>query len=244
MSPRSTAPSTASHARLAGLLYLIPMFLGPFSMMYVPSVIVAPGDAAATAAQILASEPLFRLGMLGDAVMVLSELALTAVLYFLLRPAGRTLALTAMLARLGMTVLQAANLLPELAALELAHGMGTSGATAFDPAQAAELALHSIRLHDLAALVWQILFGFHCAVVGALIFRSGFFPRALGGLMAIASVGYTLNGLGSLVLPSSAPTFAAIVGLTALVGEVPFVLWLVFKGADETRWEGEEQRSR
>jgi len=244
MNSASTASSTRSDARLAGLLYLIPMFLGPFSMMYVPSVIVAPGDAATTMAQLLASESLFRIGMLSDALIVLSELALTAVLYFLLRPAGRTLALTAMLARLGMTVLQAANLLPELAALELAHAAGTSAAGGIEPGQAAELVLFSLRLHDLAALVWQILFGLHCAVVGVLVFRSGFFPRVLGALMAIAAVGYTLNGLGNLVLPSSAPTFAAIVGLTALVGEVPFVFWLLIKGVDEARWQAEEQRSR
>ncbi len=244
MNSPSTAPSTPSHARLAGLLYLIPMFLGPFSMMYVPSVIVAPGDAATTVTQLLASEPLFRLGMLSDALIVVSELALTAVLYFLLRPAGRTLALTAMLARLGMTVLQAANLLPELAALELAHAVGPAAGGVFDPAQAAQLALLSLRLHDLAALVWQIPFGLHCAVVAVLVFRSGFLPRSLGVLMAIAAVGYTLNGLGTLVLPGSAPTFAAIVGLTALVGEVPFVLWLLFKGVDERRWQSEEQRAQ
>ena len=217
----SAAP--LSHARLAGFLYLIPMFLGPFSMMYVPSVIVVPGDTAATAAHLVESTSLFRMGMLSDAVIVLSELALTAVLYFLLKPAGRTLALTATLARLAMTALQAANLLPELAALELAHG-------------SPESAVLALRLHDLFALVWQIPFGSHCLLVAVLVFRSGFFPRALGVLMGIAGLGYTLNGLGCLLLPESAPTLAAIVGVAALVGEVPFVLWLVFKGADEARW--------
>jgi hypothetical protein len=40
----TSAPRT--YARIAGLLYLIPMFCGPFSMMYVPSAVVVPGDAA------------------------------------------------------------------------------------------------------------------------------------------------------------------------------------------------------
>lgn len=225
------SPSTPSYARLAGLLYLIPMLVGPFSMMYVPSRILVAGDAAATTTNLLASEPLYRLGMASEAVVMLSELALTAVLYFLLKPAGRGLALTATFARLGMTILQAANLVPALAALEFAHAAGP-----FDAAQLHALVLLSLRLHEHGVLVWQILFGFHCGLIGVLVYRSGFFPRVMGVLLGIAALGYTLNGLGDLVAPAHAATFAAVVGLTALVGEVPFVFWLLIKGADEARW--------
>lgn len=224
MTSSTTPEKRVSHARLAGLLYLVPMFLGPFSMLYVPSIIMVPGDATATAANLLASESLFRLGMLSDAAIVLSELALTAVLYFLLKPAGRTLALTATFARLGMTVLQAANLLPQLAAITLVS-------------TAAPTAVLALRVHDLGVHVWEILFALHCLLVGVLVFRSRFFPAIFGVLMGVASLGYALNGLGNLVAPASAPGFAAIVGITAMVGEVPFVLWLLIKGADEARWQ-------
>ena len=223
--------SPPSYARVAGQLYLIPMLVAPFSMMYVPSRIVVAGDAAATTANLLASEALYRLGVASDAGVMLAELALTAVLYFLLKPAGRGLALTATFARLGMTVLQAANLLPAVAALELAHTNGP-----FDAAQSQALALFSLRLHEHGVLVWQILFGFHCALIGVLVFRSGFFPRFMGVLLGIAAFGYTLNGFGDLLAPAHAATFAAIVGLTAVAGEVPFVFWLLIKGVDEPRW--------
>jgi hypothetical protein len=217
----------ARHARVAGLLYLVPMFLGPFSMMYVPHAIVVPGDAAATAAHLVASESLFRMGMLSDAIIVLSELALTAVLYALLQPAGRTLALTATLARLGMTVLQAANLIPQLAALELVTG----GAESLVGLPREALALLALTVHDAGMRVWEILFGLHCVLVGVLVYRSGLFPRAFGPLMGLAALGYALEGVGHLVAPGMSALFASIVGVTALVGEVPFVLWLVFRGA-------------
>jgi Domain of unknown function (DUF4386) len=225
----------APHARLAGLLYLIPMFLGPFSMMYVPRAIVVPGDAAATAVHLVASQTLFRMGMLSDAVIVLSELALTAVLYTLLRPAGRTLALTATFARLGMTVLQAANLIPQLAALELVTG-GGEHLGALDVAAREALALFALVVHDGGVRVWEILFALHCALVGVLVFRSRLFPKALGVMMGLAAIGYALEGVGHLVAPGMASVFASIVGLTALVGEVPFVLWLLFRGVDARRW--------
>lgn len=154
MSPTETTPpaaKSASRARLAGLLYLVPMFLVPFSMMYVPSKIMVPGDASVTAANLLHLASLFRVGMLSDATIVLSEVALTAVLYCLLRPAGRLLALTATFARLGMTVLQAGNLAPQLAAITLLSGAVPS---AFSVEEVRVLAFLALRVHDLGVHSW------------------------------------------------------------------------------------------
>ncbi|MDP3233294.1 MAG: DUF4386 domain-containing protein [Myxococcales bacterium] len=94
------------HARLSGALYLVPMVLGPFSMMFVPSQVLVPGDAAATLARFTASESLFRLGIVSDLFIVLSELALTAVLFVVFDRVNRVLALTATFARLAMTAMQ------------------------------------------------------------------------------------------------------------------------------------------
>lgn len=224
-----TTSTPQREARLAGLLYLIPMFCGPFSMMYVPSTIIVPGDAAATAERLVASASLLRAGMLSDMVICLSEVALTAVLYVLLRPAGRALALSAAFARLAMAVLQGANLFPQLAALHLLGG--SAYLSAFSGPQLQALALLLLDVHQLGVHVWEGFFGLHCLLVGVLVFRSGLFPRALGVLMGVASLGYLLNGPGNLLLPSGAPVFAVIVAVAAMVGEVPFALWLLIKGA-------------
>ena len=56
-------------ARIAGFLYLIMFPLGLFGIMYVPSILIVPGDAATTANNIMASESLFRLSI-GSALMV------------------------------------------------------------------------------------------------------------------------------------------------------------------------------
>lgn len=78
--------SIKNTARLAGILYLLIAVLAPFSILYIPSMLIVPGDAATTASNILASEGLFRLGIVADSVVVLLEIALIAVLYVLLRP--------------------------------------------------------------------------------------------------------------------------------------------------------------
>ncbi len=83
-------------ARITGALILIMAVFAPFGMMYVPSTLIVPGDAAATASNIMASEGLFRLGIASDSVVFLIEIALTVLLYVLLKPVNKNLALLAL----------------------------------------------------------------------------------------------------------------------------------------------------
>ena len=97
-------------ARMTGVLTLLMVILAPFSMIYVPTTLIVPDNAATTAANIMTSQGLFRLGMASDLLVVLIEVALTALLYVLIKPVNKTLALVATFARLAMTILQAINL--------------------------------------------------------------------------------------------------------------------------------------
>jgi hypothetical protein len=213
-----TTPTIRFQARLAGGLYLIPMFLGPFSMLFVPSRVLVAGDAAGTLLRLQAAAPLFRFGVAADLSIVFAELAITALLFAVFESVGPTLARTAAFARLAMAVLQAVNIFVHLAAL----GAAARG----DAVQTLGL----LELHAQAVHVWESAFALHCVLVGVLMLRSGFAPRALGSLLLLAGAGYGLNGLGALVAPGLAPVFATIVAITAVVGEVPFVFWLLLKG--------------
>src|SRR3990170_9013290 len=98
-------------ARIAGALILIISVFAPFGMLYVPSTLIAPGDATTTASNIMASEGLFRLGIVSDSVVFLIEIVLVVMLYVLLKPVSKTLSLVAAFARLAMAVIQGINLL-------------------------------------------------------------------------------------------------------------------------------------
>jgi hypothetical protein len=54
-SPKTEPGGTLSavHARAAGLLFLVILVVGPFSILYVPSQILVAGDASATASESL-----------------------------------------------------------------------------------------------------------------------------------------------------------------------------------------------
>ena len=80
MTYQSLEISPNSYAKIAGLLYLIIAVAGGFSIGYVPTVIIVDGDAAATAQALTDNQGLFRLGIVGDTIVLLAEIILTVML--------------------------------------------------------------------------------------------------------------------------------------------------------------------
>jgi hypothetical protein len=234
MASHTVETSPLVYARTAGILLLIILACAAFSMMYVPSNLIVPGDAAATVSNIKASESLFRMGLAGESILFLSEIVLTVMLYLLLKPVSKTLSLVAAFARLAMTVMQGTNLVFKFAVLLLLSGAGYL--TVFEPDQLDALVLLLFDTHNYGALVWGTFFSLHCFVLGYLIFKSGYFPWVLGVLMVFAALGYLADSFGHFLSPGYEEGFAWIVTVTGFVGELPFFLWLLIKGVNVRKW--------
>jgi Domain of unknown function (DUF4386) len=231
-----TMTSIKNTVRLAGFLILLIAILSPFSILYLPSTLIVPGDAATTASNVMASEGLFRLGIVVDSVVVLLEIVVIAILYVLLRPVNRTLALVAALARLAMTIVMAVNVFNSLGVLLL---LGDSEyLTVFEPDQLHTLVLLVLNLHESGVYVWQVFFGLHWVAVGYLVFKSDYFPRILGILLMVTCLGYLMDSFG-ILYPSSGPlsTVASVVLAVGVIGELSFTLWLLIKGVNVEQWE-------
>jgi hypothetical protein len=237
---RTADTSPLVYARVAGFLLLFIVLIAPFSQLYVPSTLVVPGDATATANNIGASGWVFHLGIVSDSLVFLIEIVLCVLLYVLLRPVSRTLSLVAAFARLAMTIIQGINLLAYFAALLLLSG--AAYLTVFGPAQLDALALLSLNAHQYGVYIWEAFFGLHLAVLGYLIFKSGYFPRILGVLMVFAALGYLTHSYGSWLYPNYAEPLASVVGITAIIGELPFFLWLAIKGVNVERYNERAQQ--
>src|SRR5215216_5114976 len=243
-STNHTADSGTSpvvYARVAGFLLLFIVLIAPFSQLYVPSTLVVPGDATATANNIGTSGWVLHLGIVSDSLVFLIEIVLCVLLYILLRPVSRTLSLVAAFARLAMTVVQGINLLPYFIALLLLSGAGYL--TVFEPAQSDALALVFLNAHGYGIFVWQLFFGFHLAVLGYLIYESGYFPWILGVAIVFAALGYLIDAYGNILYPEYAETFGLVAGVGALIGELPFFLWLAIKGVNVQQWHERASRS-
>ncbi|GAA2572906.1 DUF4386 domain-containing protein [Pseudonocardia hydrocarbonoxydans] len=235
----TAAPAARSRlrrlTRVAGILYLAIFVLYPLSAA-VRSTLVVPGDAAGTARNIAASESLFRWGMVGEATVVLVEIALAGVLYALMRPVSRSVSLAAALARAGEGVVMAAgNLLTSIMTLVLVGGAGYL--TALSTEQRDALALAFQEADSSLVLVWGLLFGLHLVLLGWLVYQSGYLPRLVGGLLALAGFGYLAQSLGTLVAPELAGVLSTVVLVLAVPGELAFSGWLLVRGVDADAWQ-------
>lgn len=230
MKPSMDGAGTTRIARITGVLFLV-MAVGGFAGFGLLDALVVPGDAAATAARILAAPGRLRLAFVGALVAFLCDVPVAILLYVLLAPAGRALALVAASFRLVYAAIVGANLLILLGAMLV---LGVAGQAAVSGlAQPQEGALFLLMLHRHGFGLALIFFAIHLLLLGILILRSVSLPRFLGVLMVIAGLAYLVDDLTLLFAPafnaSLAPFLAA-----PLSFELLLALWLLVKGFKDT----------
>jgi len=221
-------------ARIGGVLYLVIVVLGFWQEAFVRDRLVVSGDAAATAVNLHAMEPLWRLGIAAEFVLLICAILVLWILYLLLRPVSRDLALLAVFLNVVSIAIEGAvamSLIEALFPLGNAHYL-----EAFTPGQLQALASLAIRSHAYGFGASLIFFGCFCLVIGALISRSGYIPRLIGVLMQIAGSCYLINSFALLVAPGVANRIFPAILLPALVGESSLCLWLIVRGVDADKW--------
>ena len=213
-------------ARIAGLLYLVVAVLGGFAELYVRARIVAPGDAAATADNIRDSATLFRFGFASDLVQATFFLFTAMALYLLLRHVNELVA-RAMGVFVAVSVaIICLNLLNQYMALQVATGSLTATGAAGSDALAGLFA----DMHAAGYLIAQIFFGLWLLPLGYLVYRSGYFPKVVGVLLAVGCFGYLIDTFAHFVAPGVAESISDIVLTPAAIGELSFVVYLLVKG--------------
>jgi hypothetical protein len=242
MTERISKTSPRLKARVAGGLYLIVIAAGIFAEVFVRGTLIVSGDAAATASNILGSEPLFRLGFAADLVAVAAYIGVTALLYELLKPVSRTLALLGAFFGLAGSAIMAVNMVNHLAPLFFLADAGYL--SAFDMDQLQALARVSLRLHGLGYNIAIVFFGLHLLFLGWLILRSSFLPRILGVLLAIAAVCFLVNNFAIFLAPAFAAQIPPYVMLPSLIGEGSLTLWLLVMGVNAVKWREQASAAR
>jgi uncharacterized protein DUF4386 len=231
MMQRIAEASPRFKARIAGVLYLLTIVTRMFVEIFVRNRLVVSDDAAATATNIIAHEPLWRWGFAGDIIAFASYIALTALLYELFKPVNRSLSLVAAFFSLVACVVQAISSLFHLAPLVLLGG--TPYLRVFTVEQVQALALVFLRLRAAAYHnIGLVFFGVYLLLVGILILRSTFLPRILGVLMALAGLSY-VPFLSPPLVQSLQPYILVFPG----VGQISLALWLVVMGVSTQRWK-------
>lgn len=240
MTGRGVEASPQSCARVGGLLYLFIIVAAGFGEVFVRNRLIVWDDAAATASNILGSETLFRVGLVGEMLTCACDVALAMILYVLLRPVSRNIALLAAFFRLTFVGIYAVTKLFEIAALAALGGAGQL--KALGPAQLHDLAWVALRVHSLGYGASLLFFGVCCILFGHLIQRSGYLPGVIGVLLAIAGYGYVVFSIAQMLSPAlAARALFPWIFPIAFVAESVLGLWLVVKGVNVAKWNERSQ---
>ena len=230
MTERIREASPSFLARIAGALYLITILTGIFSAGYATGKLVVTGDAAATAANILANRGLFQLAFAVYLIEMACQVAITALFYDLLKPAGRTVSLVA--AFLGLTgcVIKTFSRVFFIAPLFILGG--AHYLSVFSAEQLKALALLFLHVNDRGAGIALVFFGFYAILTGCLIIKSTFLPRILGALSVIGGLGWL-----TFLYPPLGGRLFPFIALFAILGAAALIVWLLVKGVNEQRWK-------
>jgi hypothetical protein len=225
--------SIKQQGHLAGLLWLLSASTGGWAMSYIRSNILVPGDAAATAAHLVASESLFRTAIVSGLLSQLLLFFFGLALFRLFKDVGRSTAialLTSIVITVAIAVVNTLNLFAALAVLGPADYL-----KAFAPDQLNAAAMIFFRLNNtfgqaLIELFWAPYF----FAFGLLVIKSRFLPRILGFLLLVMSAGYAINVLTKFLAPHFYPaTFTTLAMALGALGGVPTMFWLLIRGAKE-----------
>lgn len=214
-------------ARIAGVLYLVVVLTGLFTLMYVPSKLIVWSDAQVTFNNIIASETLFRLSIFAGVLCYLAFLLLPLVLYKLLSPVNKTYALAMVALSVISVPISLFNLTHKFAVLTLINGSEYFSAIDLPKQVLLQLDYYNDGI-TIAAIFWGLwLFPF-----GYLVFKSGFLPKFLGILLMAGCFGYLINITGGLLFPVDykALGISRFVSLPASLGEIGTCLWLLIAG--------------
>jgi hypothetical protein len=230
MRTRTVEPSLRLRARVAGLLYLIGSVAGVFGILYGPSLLV-PGDAKASASNIVANASLFRLSIVSALLDQMIFILVVLALYQVFKSVNQHMAVLMVIFLLLSVPIAMFNELNNVAVLFLLSG--ADSLKVFTAAQLHALVHFFLDLHavglNIAFLVGSLWF----FPMGYLVFKSGFLPKILGVLLLMNGFAYLIDSFAALLFPNLNVNIVLFTGWV----EVVFALWLVIRGVNVERWE-------
>jgi hypothetical protein len=214
--PRAiTSEKPRRGALIAGLGLLVMSILSGLANAELGRLTVS-GDAARTAAGIAAHKPLFGAVAASFLVVAVLDVVVAWGLYLVLEPVSRRAALLAAWMRVAYAAMFVIAIGELFNALRLVNGGSVSTVRVLD----------AVNAFQKGWTVMLALFGLHLIVVAWLVLRSSYIPSWLGVLVAIAGLGYVVDGAGTVL---SAGYGGGIAGFT-FAGEVLLMVWLLWRG--------------
>ena len=214
-------------ARIAGVLYLIVAIFAAFAYSVFTRLYVA-GDAATTAANVVANAGLVRMAVVSDLVQVTAWVFLALTLYRLLKHVhqGAASAMVVLVA-IGAGIV-CLNTVFEFEGMQVATDSSYAAALGTGGANALVLMLLDTQHYGLS--IASIFMGLWLVPLGYLAYKSGLFPKALGVALIVVCVCYHAKLLAAFLAPDLWTVIQGYVSIPIWVFELWMVLYLLLIG--------------
>ncbi|NJO90197.1 MAG: DUF4386 domain-containing protein [Chloroflexia bacterium] len=220
--------SSKKLGRITGVFYLLIILSGLFGGMAVRGTIVVPNDPSTTLQNLISNESLFRIGFISDLIMVLSDVMVSVLFYYLLKQTNKVVAVFAAVFRLIQSAVLAGNLINLFSPILMIKGHETMDQTQIN--QLGANVLQKLEVFEYGYLISGVFFAFNCLLMGYLLYKSELIPNLLGIMIAVASLGYLFNCLTSFLAPSLIEVSQLFMFFTAVIAELTLCIWLIIKG--------------
>ena len=209
----SSSVRKASITAGAGLLLM--SVLSGIGYLIAVKGLTVPGNATRTAEKIAAHEDLLRFGIVSLFFVAALDVVVAWALYRVFTPVSEAISKFAS----GLRIAYAG-----IFVIAISRLVGVLGVLGTNQQPSAVLG----RINSFTN-IWDaglVLFGLHLLVIAYLAYRSGFVPKVLGVLLAVAGLGYMFDSLSAALTHGSSTPVSSF----TFVGEFVLALWLVIFG--------------
>jgi hypothetical protein len=225
--------STLIYARVAGLAYVVVILLGIFSVSYIDTNILVPGNDAVTVDNIINNELRFRISIASEIIMYAFVVLLSHALYVILKTVNKNLALLALLWRIGEAIIGAGvAVLTGFIPLLLLNGKA-----AFEHDQLQALVGLFLQVRSAGLDVVLIFIGMGGTVFCYLFFTSKYIPRILAVWGMLTYLSMLTLALVSILSPSLPESVKMIFYAPGGLFEIIIGIWLLIKGVNVEKKE-------
>ena len=218
--------SAKKTGRIAGLLYLVVIVTGIFSLAYVPKKLFVWDDPTVTFNNIVSSELLFRLSIVSSVLCYTAFIFLPLALYKLLRLVNNTAAISMVILAIISVPVSLINLQNKFSVLNLISR--DKYLNIYSAGQLESQVLFYLNQYDSGILIAMVFWGLWLFPFGYLVYRSGFLPKFLGVLLMLGCFGYLINFTGNVLLNNYTQMgIAKYVSMPATLGEIGICIWLL-----------------
>lgn len=213
-------------AKISGISYLMIFIAGFYANFAVLESLIDSNNPLITTTNFIANHSQFGNGLLGFAIMLIFDVLLVWSLFNLTKSTSKNLSYIASFFRLLHALFFGVAFFKLLQIYQLTNIADSS----------IELQHQVTKLLSGFDILWTIgllFFGIHLIVLGYLIIKSIYIPKALGVLLLLGAFGYIVDGIAKLSMSNYDDyknIFEVIVIIPTVIGELSFTIWLLIKG--------------